>query len=74
MSGIRRANFDYGNTRLRARRGALRSRADYERLLSEDIDGVLRELQGTRYAPQAETMGRGGRLQALHLTVRPSPT
>src|SRR6185312_179437 len=51
-------------------RGALLDRAAYERLLGEDIDGVLRALQDTRYAPQAEAVGRVGGLQALHLTVR----
>ena len=70
MRAVRRADFDYGNTRLRARRGAFLSRAAYERLLGEDIDGVLRELQGTRYAPQAEAVGHGGGLHALHLAVR----
>ena len=70
MRGVRRADFDYGNTRLRARRGAFLSGAAYERLLGEDIDGVLRALQDTRYAPPAEAVGHVGGLQALHLTVR----
>lgn len=68
---VRRADFDYGNTRLRARRGAFfLSGAAYERLLGEDIDGVLRALEDTRYAPQAEAVRRVGGLQALHLAVR----
>ena len=67
---VRRADFDYGNTRLRARRGAFLSGAAYERLLGEDIDGVLRALQDTRYAPRAEAVRRLGGLHALHLTVR----
>lgn len=70
MRRIRRADFDYGNTRLRARRGALLSAPSYERLLGEDIDGVLRALEDTRYAPEAEVVRRVGGLQALHLTVR----
>jgi vacuolar-type H+-ATPase subunit C/Vma6 len=70
MRGIRRADFDYGNTRLRARRGAFLSVPVYERLLGEDIDGVLRALEDTRYAPHAEAVRRVGGLQALHLTVR----
>jgi V/A-type H+/Na+-transporting ATPase subunit C len=70
MRGSRRADFDYGNTRLRARRSAFLSGAAYERLLGEDIDGVLRALDDTRYAPQAEAVRRVGGLQALHLTVR----
>lgn len=65
-----RADFDYGNTRLRARRGAFLNAAAYERLLGEDIDGVLRRLQDTRYAPQAEAVRRVGGLRALHLAVR----
>jgi len=70
MRGIRRADFDYGNARLRARRGAFLSEAAYERLLGEDIDGVLRALEDTRYAPQAEAVRRLGGLRALHLTIR----
>lgn len=65
-----RADFDYGNTRLRARRGAFLNVAAYERLLGEDIDGVLRALENTRYAPPAEAVRRLGGLQALHLAVR----
>ena len=65
-----RADFDYGNTRLRARRGAFLSVAAYERLLGEDIDDMLRALEDTHYAPPAEAVRRLGGLQALHLTVR----
>ena len=57
MTGVRRADFDYGNTRLRARRGAFLSGATYERLLGEDIDGVLRALAGHPLC----AAGRGGR-------------
>jgi V/A-type H+-transporting ATPase subunit C len=66
---IRRADFDYGNARLRARKGELLSNAAYERLLGEDIDGVLRALADTPYAPHAETAGADGR-QRLHRAIR----
>ncbi len=70
MRGLRRADFNYGNTRLRARRGAFLSSAVYERLLGEDIDEVLAALGDTPYAPQVDAVRRVGPLQALHLTVR----
>ena len=49
-----RADLSYGNTRLRARRGDLLRDADYERLLGEDVDGLLGALEGTPYAPDVE--------------------
>lgn len=64
----RRADFDYGNTRLRARKGALLHNADYERLLGEDIDSVLRGLADTPYAPKGDTTV-GGR-ERLHRAIR----
>lgn len=64
----RRADFDYGNTRLRARKGALLGDADYERLLGEDIDGVLRALADTPYALGGDT-AVGGR-ERLHRAIR----
>jgi len=70
MTGIRRADFDYGNTRLRARRGELLTNAAYERLLGQDIDGVLEALTDTAYAPPGETVGRADGLQRLHLAIR----
>lgn len=70
MIGIRRADFDYGNTRLRARKGELLDNAAYRRLLGEDIDGLLRALSDTPYAPQAEAAGRVDGLQRLHLAIR----
>jgi vacuolar-type H+-ATPase subunit C/Vma6 len=65
-----RADFAYGNTRLHARRGDLLRDADYERLLGEDIDGVLTALQTTPYARDAETAGRDDGLRRLHQTIR----
>jgi V/A-type H+-transporting ATPase subunit C len=66
--GTRRADFDYGNTRLRARKGALLGDADYERLLGEDIDGVLCALADTLYAPRGDTAVSG--LERLHRAIR----
>lgn len=67
---IRRAAFDYGNTRLRARRSGLLSHAAYERLLGEDIDGVLHALADTPYAPSTAAADGPGGLRRLHLAVR----
>ena len=63
------ADFGYGNTRLRARRGDLLSDADFERLLGEDVDGLLGSLEQTRYAPDLEAAGRGGSLPRLHEAI-----
>ncbi|WP_291414924.1 V-type ATPase subunit [Actinophytocola sp.] len=68
--GKHRADFDYGNTRLRARKGDLLNNAAYEHLLGEDIDGVLRALADTPYAPPGEAAGRAGGLRRLHLAIR----
>ena len=54
------ADFGYGNARLRARRSDLLSDADYERLLGEDIDGLLGALEQTRYAPDLGADRRDG--------------
>jgi vacuolar-type H+-ATPase subunit C/Vma6 len=70
MMGTRRANFDYGNTRLRARKGELLNNVAYERLLGQGIDGVLDGLADTVYAPPDEAVGRADGLQRLHLAVR----
>jgi vacuolar-type H+-ATPase subunit C/Vma6 len=70
MIGIVLAEFEYGNTRLHARKGELLNTAAYERLLGKDIDGVLGALADTPYAPPAETAGRAGGLQRLHLAIR----
>jgi vacuolar-type H+-ATPase subunit C/Vma6 len=70
MIGIRRADFAYGNTRLRARKGELLDNAAYERLLGKDIDGLLGALADTAYAPRAEPAGRIGGLGRLNLAIR----
>ena len=43
------ADFVYGNTRLRARKGELLGEREYEALLGRDLEGVLEELAGTAY-------------------------
>jgi V/A-type H+-transporting ATPase subunit C len=63
------ADFGYGNARLRARRSNLLSDADYERLLGEDVTGLLGALEQTRYAPDLEATGRSGTLPRLHETI-----
>jgi V/A-type H+/Na+-transporting ATPase subunit C len=63
------ADFAYGNTRLHARRGDLLGTADYERLIGEDVDGLLRALETTPYAHDAEATRHQG-LRRLHDTIR----
>jgi V/A-type H+-transporting ATPase subunit C len=63
------AVFSYGNRRLRARRGNLLSDADYERLLGEDVAGLLGALEQTTYAPDVEAAGRSGSLARLHEAI-----
>jgi V/A-type H+-transporting ATPase subunit C len=60
------ADFSYGNARLRARRSDLLGDADYERLLGEDVAGLLGALEQTRYAADLEAAGRTGTLPRLH--------
>jgi vacuolar-type H+-ATPase subunit C/Vma6 len=64
-----RADLSYGNTRLHARRGELLRDADYERLLGEDVDGLLGALQDTLYAPDVEAARGDDGLRRLHQTV-----
>ena len=63
------ADFGYGNARLRARRSDLLSDADFERLLGEDVAGLLGALEQTRYGPDLEAAGRGGNLPRLHEAI-----
>jgi V/A-type H+/Na+-transporting ATPase subunit C len=63
------ADFGYGNTRLRARRSNLLSDADYERLLGEDVAGLLGALEQTTYAPDVEAAGRSGSVARLHEAI-----
>jgi V/A-type H+/Na+-transporting ATPase subunit C len=65
-----RADFDYGNTRLRARKSALLNDGDYERLLGEDLDGLLAALQDTHHAADAEVAPLADGLERLHALVR----
>jgi V/A-type H+/Na+-transporting ATPase subunit C len=65
-----RADLSYGNTRLRARRSELLRDAEYERLVGEDIEGLLETLEGTPYAPDVEAAQRPDRLRHLHAAIR----
>jgi V/A-type H+/Na+-transporting ATPase subunit C len=66
-----RADFDYGNTRLRARRGALLGSADYERLVDADIDALLGVLEDPMHATDVDVgRQRPGGLQGLHEAIR----
>jgi V/A-type H+/Na+-transporting ATPase subunit C len=59
-----RADFTYGNTRLRARRASLLVRSDYEAMLGGDVDAILGALSSTPYHPDVEaaiTRYRGAR-------------
>jgi vacuolar-type H+-ATPase subunit C/Vma6 len=64
-----RADLAYGNTRLRARRGELLRDADYERLLGDDLDGLLGALEDTPYAPDVEAARGDDGLRRLHKTI-----
>lgn len=65
------ADFAYGNTRLRARKGEFLGAAEYERLLGKDVDGVLGALAETPYAPDVEaTLARHHGAPALNDAVR----
>ena len=69
--GSRRADFAYGNARLRARRSKMLSREDYEALMGRDVDAVLGALSGTPYGPEVEAaLTRHHGAQRLHEAVR----
>lgn len=66
-----RADFAYGNARLRARKSRLLSRADYEELLGKDVDGLLGVLASTGYAPEVEAaLARFRGIRRIHEAVR----
>jgi V/A-type H+-transporting ATPase subunit C len=66
-----RADFGYGNARLRARRSGLLSREDYDGLLERDVDAILGALADTRYGPEVEAvLTRYHGAQRLHEAVR----
>ncbi len=66
-----RADFGYGNARLRARKTQLLGRSDYEALLGKDVDGILGALSSTAYGPEVEgALTRFSGARRLHETVR----
>ena len=65
-----RADLSYGNTRLRARRSELLRDAEYERLVGQDIEGLLETLEGTPFAPDVEAAQRSDQLRQLHAAIR----
>jgi V/A-type H+/Na+-transporting ATPase subunit C len=64
------ADFSYGNTRLHARRSRLLRGTDYERLIDEDVDGLLTALDATPYAEDVEQAQRDDGLPRLHEVIR----
>ena len=67
----RRADFGYGNARLRARKADLLGRADYEALIGKDVDAILGALSETPYGPEVEAaLTRHHGAQRLHEAVR----
>lgn len=71
MITLARADFDYGNARLRVRKGALLDRSTYDRLLELDLEGVLGALADGPYGSELESAGaRYSGLRALHDAVR----
>jgi V/A-type H+/Na+-transporting ATPase subunit C len=69
MRFLGRADLAYGNARLHARRSDRLRDADYERLLGEDVAGLLRALEGTPYAPDLEAARRSDGLRRLQETI-----
>lgn len=63
------ADFDYGNTRLRARRSELLRRSDYEALLGKTTDDLLASLRDNRDPVDTDAQRLGG-LSGLHLAIR----
>lgn len=50
------ADFVYGNTRLRARKGELFGAVEYEALLGRDLEETFAALAGTAYHPEVEAV------------------
>lgn len=66
-----RADFNYGNARLRARKTQLFGRPEYEALLGKDVDGILGTLSSTAYGPEVEgALTRFSGARRLHEAVR----
>jgi len=63
--------FEYGNTRLRARRAGFLAPRDYESMIGLGVDELLAALSATPYAPDIERAlpGRHG-VHRLHQAVR----
>lgn len=65
------ADFVYGNTRLRARKGELLGASEYEALLGRDLEGIFEALTGTAYRPEIEAVfAVSGDRRALHEALR----
>lgn len=64
--------YEYGNTRLRARRAALLRAEQYDALLGRDLPGLLAALGTTSYRPQVEVAAAasGGGLGLLYRVAR----
>lgn len=65
------SDFAYGNARLRARKAGLLGRADYEDLISKDIEAILGSLSRTPLGPEVEAaLTRYGGARRVHEAVR----
>ena len=66
------ADFVYGNTRLRARKGEFLDAQDYEALLGRDLEGILEALAVTAYRAEIEAVlaVTGVDRRALHEALR----
>lgn len=66
-----RVDFDYGNTRLHARRAAFLRGADYERLLSADLDALFEALADRLHLSNVDAPPDNGvTLQVWHEAIR----
>ncbi|MEJ7790421.1 MAG: V-type ATPase subunit [Gaiellaceae bacterium] len=71
MKFLAGADFAYGNTRVRARKGGLLSPADCERLVGKNVEALLGALDGTPYAQDVEAaLTRQHGLRRLHEAIR----
>lgn len=71
MRLLARADFAYGNARLRARKGDLLQESDYERLVGKDVEALLGALDATPYAPDVEAaLTRHHGVRRLHEAIR----
>jgi V/A-type H+/Na+-transporting ATPase subunit C len=68
---LARPRFEYGNTRLRARRLQRLSADQLVELVGRDVDGLLAALAGTALRVEAEAaLARGGGVRRLHAALR----